>query len=51
MFAPSDATFPHRMPEGLVKISQALYDSILPLVKTQVESQVLMQFLQSNDLR
>ena len=28
------------MPEGLVKISQGLYDSILPLVKTQVESQV-----------
>ena len=28
------------MPEGLVKISQQLYESILPLVKTQVESQV-----------
>jgi len=28
------------MPEGLVKISQGLYDSILPLVKTQVESQI-----------
>ena len=26
--------------EGLVKISQSLYESILPLVKTQVESQV-----------
>ena len=28
------------MPEGLVKISSQLYESILPLVKTQVESQV-----------
>lgn len=28
------------MPEGLVKISQSLYESILPLVKTQVESQI-----------
>lgn len=28
------------MPEGLVKISQGLYDSILPLVKQQVESQI-----------
>tara|TARA_Y100000768_G_scaffold330515_1_gene269267 strand:+ start:14853 stop:15380 length:528 start_codon:yes stop_codon:yes gene_type:complete len=28
------------MPEGLVKISQQLYDSILPLVRTQVESQI-----------
>lgn len=28
------------MPEGLVKISQGLYESILPLVKTQVESQI-----------
>jgi hypothetical protein len=28
------------MPEGLVKISTGLYDSILPLVKTQVESQI-----------
>merc|ERR1712118_65553 len=26
------------MPEGLVKISQSLYESILPLVRTQVES-------------
>jgi hypothetical protein len=29
-----------QMPEGLVKISSGLYESILPLVKTQVESQV-----------
>merc|ERR1719443_1717038 len=28
------------MPEGLVKISQGLYDKILPLVKNQVESQI-----------
>lgn len=28
------------MPEGLVKISQGLYESILPLVKSQVESQI-----------
>merc|ERR1712159_843246 len=28
------------MPEGLVKISQSLYESILPLVRTQVESQI-----------
>ena len=28
------------MPEGLVKISQTLYESILPLVRTQVESQI-----------
>jgi hypothetical protein len=28
------------MPEGLVKISQTLYESILPLVKTQVASQI-----------
>lgn len=28
------------MPEGLVKISQSLYENILPLVKTQVESQI-----------
>lgn len=28
------------MPEGLVKISSSLYESILPLVRTQVESQV-----------
>jgi len=28
------------MPEGLVKISQQLYESILPLVRTQVESQI-----------
>lgn len=28
------------MPEGLVKISSGLYDSIMPLVKTQVESQI-----------
>jgi len=28
------------MPEGLVKISSNLYESILPLVKTQVESQI-----------
>jgi hypothetical protein len=26
--------------EGLVKVSQTLYDNILPLVKTQVESQI-----------
>jgi hypothetical protein len=28
------------MPEGLVKISSALYNSILPLVRTQVDSQI-----------
>lgn len=28
------------MPEGLVKISQGLYENILPLVKTQVASQI-----------
>lgn len=28
------------MPEGLVKISSSLYESILPLVKTQVDSQI-----------
>lgn len=28
------------MPEGLVKISSALYESVLPLVKSQVESQI-----------
>lgn len=28
------------MPEGLVKISSNLYESILPLVKTQVQSQI-----------
>merc|ERR1711959_499630 len=28
------------MPEGLVKISQSLYESILPLVKAQVQSQI-----------
>lgn len=28
------------MPEGLVKISQSLYDTLLPLVRTQVASQV-----------
>jgi hypothetical protein len=28
------------MPEGLVKISSTLYESILPLVKSQVESQI-----------
>ena len=33
------------MPEGLVKISQSLYDSILPLVKTQVESQIKVRDL------
>jgi len=33
------------MPEGLVKISQQLYESILPLVKTQVESQIKVRDL------
>ena len=33
------------MPEGLVKISQGLYESILPLVKTQVESQIKVRDL------
>jgi len=33
------------MPEGLVKISQSLYESILPLVKTQVESQIKVRDL------
>jgi hypothetical protein len=33
------------MPEGLVKISQSLYDSILPLVRTQVESQIKVRDL------
>jgi len=28
------------MPEGLIKIGQGLYDSILPLVRAQVESQI-----------
>lgn len=28
------------MPEGLVKISSSLYETILPMVKTQVESQI-----------
>lgn len=28
------------MPEGLVKISSSLYESILPLVRTQVSSQI-----------
>ena len=28
------------MPEGLVKISSSLYESILPLVKQQVDSQI-----------
>jgi len=28
------------MPEGLVKISSSLYETILPMVKTQVESQM-----------
>ena len=30
-------SLPQMMPEGLVKISQTLYESILPLVRTQVE--------------
>ena len=30
------------MPEGLVKISQGLYESILPLVKSQVGSNALL---------
>ena len=33
------------MPEGLVKISSTLYESILPLVKTQVESQIKVRDL------
>ena len=33
------------MPEGLVKISQTLYESILPLVRTQVESQIKVRDL------
>jgi len=33
------------MPEGLVKISQSLYESILPLVRTQVESQIKVRDL------
>jgi hypothetical protein len=33
------------MPEGLVKISQQLYESILPLVRTQVESQIKVRDL------
>lgn len=33
------------MPEGLVKISTGLYESILPLVKTQVESQIKVRDL------
>lgn len=33
------------MPEGLVKISQSLYDSILPVVKTQVETQIKVRDL------
>jgi len=33
------------MPEGLVKISHGLYESILPLVKTQVESQIKVRNL------
>merc|ERR1712159_822828 len=33
------------MPEGLVKISTSLYESILPLVKTQVESQIKVRDL------
>ena len=28
------------MPEGLVKISTQLYETVLPLVRTQVESQI-----------
>ena len=28
------------MPEGLVKISSGLYETILPMVKQQVESQI-----------
>jgi hypothetical protein len=28
------------MPEGLVKISTQLYETIMPMVKAQVESQV-----------
>ena len=33
------------MQEGLVKISSNLYESILPLVKTQVESQIKVRDL------
>merc|ERR1712159_658735 len=33
------------MPEGLVKISQSLYDSILPMVKTQVAAQIKVRDL------
>lgn len=33
------------MPEGLVKISSGLYDSILPLVRTQVDSQIKVRDL------
>ena len=33
------------MPEGLVKISSSLYDTILPMVKNQVESQIKVRDL------
>ena len=33
------------MPEGLVKISSNLYETILPMVKTQVESQIKVRDL------
>lgn len=33
------------MPEGLVKISQSLFESIMPLVKTQVDSQIKVRDL------
>lgn len=33
------------MPEGLVKISSSLYETILPMVKTQVESQIKVRDL------
>jgi hypothetical protein len=33
------------MPEGLVKISSALYESILPLVRTQVQTQIKVRDL------
>ena len=36
---------PHRRPEGLVKISSGLYESILPCVKAQVESQLRVRDL------
>lgn len=36
--------------EGLVKISSSLYESILPLVKTQVESQIKVRDLSKSSV-